>query len=98
MKIDGACHCGLIAYEAEADPELTGICNCTDCQDSYRARRFAPSCPRGEVLLNFDQVNRKYTSKQLKAALNGNRRFVRIVERQSILRQSRTGQRFTRFV
>jgi hypothetical protein len=32
MKIDGACHCGLIAYEAEADPELTGICNCTDCQ------------------------------------------------------------------
>ena len=32
MKIDGACHCGLIAYEAEADPEMTGICHCTDCQ------------------------------------------------------------------
>src|SRR5215470_12330195 len=32
MKIDGRCHCGFIAYEAEADPEMTGICHCTDCQ------------------------------------------------------------------
>jgi hypothetical protein len=32
MKIDGACHCGSITYEAEADPEMTGICHCTDCQ------------------------------------------------------------------
>ena len=32
MRIDGGCHCGFIAYEAEADPEKTAICNCTDCQ------------------------------------------------------------------
>ncbi len=32
MKIDGACHCGAIAYEAEIDPEKVGICHCTDCQ------------------------------------------------------------------
>ena len=32
MKIDGRCHCGFIAYEAEADPEMTGVCHCTDCQ------------------------------------------------------------------
>ena len=32
MKIDGGCHCGYIAYEAEADPEAAIICNCTDCQ------------------------------------------------------------------
>lgn len=32
MKIDGACHCGAIAYEAEVDPEKTGICHCSDCQ------------------------------------------------------------------
>ncbi|MGZ3319916.1 MAG: GFA family protein [Xanthobacteraceae bacterium] len=24
--------CGYIAYEAEADPEKTAICHCTDCQ------------------------------------------------------------------
>ena len=32
MKIDGGCHCGYITYEAEADPEKTTICHCTDCQ------------------------------------------------------------------
>jgi hypothetical protein len=32
MKIDGECHCGYIAYEAEVDPEQTAICHCTDCQ------------------------------------------------------------------
>ncbi len=32
MQIDGQCHCGHVAYEAEIDPEQVGICHCTDCQ------------------------------------------------------------------
>ena len=32
MKIDGACHCGAITVEGEADPERVTICHCTDCQ------------------------------------------------------------------
>ena len=32
MKIEGACHCGAIAYEAEVDPEGSRVCHCTDCQ------------------------------------------------------------------
>lgn len=32
MKIDGACHCGEIAFEADLDIEKVGICHCTDCQ------------------------------------------------------------------
>ena len=32
MKIEGACHCGEIAYEAELDLDKVGICHCTDCQ------------------------------------------------------------------
>ncbi|MEX2034889.1 MAG: GFA family protein [Xanthobacteraceae bacterium] len=32
MKINGACHCGFIAVEGEADPERVTICHCTDCQ------------------------------------------------------------------
>jgi hypothetical protein len=32
MKIDGSCHCGEIAFEAELDLERVGICHCTDCQ------------------------------------------------------------------
>jgi hypothetical protein len=46
MKIDGACHCGEIAYEAEVDPNTVGICHCTDCQtltgSAYRANIPAP--------------------------------------------------------
>ena len=32
MNVEGGCHCGGIAYEAEVDPETLGICHCTDCQ------------------------------------------------------------------
>jgi len=32
MHIDGQCHCGAIAYEAEIDPMRASICHCTDCQ------------------------------------------------------------------
>jgi hypothetical protein len=32
MKVNGACHCGRITYEAEVAPERSGICHCTDCQ------------------------------------------------------------------
>jgi hypothetical protein len=32
MKIDGACTCGNIAIEGDADPAAVSICHCTDCQ------------------------------------------------------------------
>jgi hypothetical protein len=32
MRVDGSCHCGYITIEAEADPDKTVICHCTDCQ------------------------------------------------------------------
>ena len=32
MKIDGGCHCGALTYEAEIDPDMVGVCHCTDCQ------------------------------------------------------------------
>lgn len=32
MKVEGGCHCGAIAYEADVNPEMCGICHCTDCQ------------------------------------------------------------------
>jgi hypothetical protein len=46
MKIDGSCHCGYITYSAEADPERTSICHCTDCQmlsgSAFRVSIAAP--------------------------------------------------------
>ena len=32
MKIEGACYCGEITYEADVDPDRVFICNCSDCQ------------------------------------------------------------------
>jgi hypothetical protein len=32
MKVDGACLCGQIQYEAEVDPSRVAFCHCTDCQ------------------------------------------------------------------
>jgi hypothetical protein len=32
VKVDGACHCGRIRFEAEVDPATVVICHCTDCQ------------------------------------------------------------------
>ena len=32
MRIQGACHCRDITYEAIIDPARVSICHCTDCQ------------------------------------------------------------------
>jgi len=32
VKVHGRCHCGAVTYEAEVDPDMAGICHCTDCQ------------------------------------------------------------------
>src|SRR5262245_7282049 len=44
MRIDGACHCGLITYEADIDPEQVEVCHCTDCQ-SLSASAFRVVVP-----------------------------------------------------
>ena len=32
MKVDGACYCGYLAFEAEVDPAQVCVCHCADCQ------------------------------------------------------------------
>lgn len=32
MKIDGACHCGYLTFEAEVAQDNVLLCHCTDCQ------------------------------------------------------------------
>ena len=31
-KLDGRCLCGNVTYSCDADPVMTAICHCTDCQ------------------------------------------------------------------
>jgi hypothetical protein len=52
MKIDGHCHCGHVAYEAEIDPDNIGICHCTDCQQlTGSAYRVTAMAAAGDVVL-----------------------------------------------
>ena len=52
MKIDGACHCGAIRYEAEIDPSGVRLCHCTDCQTlSGSAFRVVVSASEGSFKL-----------------------------------------------
>src|SRR5262245_50413062 len=53
MKIDGSCHCGLINYEAEIDPEKVVACHCTDCQSlSASAFRVVVPAPADKFSLS----------------------------------------------
>jgi hypothetical protein len=52
MRIDGACHCGAITYEAEIDPAGVRLCHCTDCQTlSGSAFRVVVSAADGSFTL-----------------------------------------------
>jgi hypothetical protein len=47
MKVEGHCHCGAIAYEADVEPGTINICHCGDCQmltgSVFRANIQAPA-------------------------------------------------------
>jgi hypothetical protein len=70
MKIDGSCHCGAIAFEAEIDPETVGICHCADCQTLSGApyRASVPAAPGAFRILRGEPA------RYVKIAESGNRR------------------------
>ncbi len=82
MKIDGACHCGNISYEAEIDPNTVTICHCTDCQtlSGSAFRVLVPAKREGFKLLTGEPKI------HIKAGESGCNRSVLIAVRQSILR------------
>lgn len=65
MKVTGACHCGQITYEAEVDPERSGVCHCTDCQ-ALTGSAFRVSIPAVagtfRILAGTPSVYRKTTA------------------------------------
>ena len=72
MKIDGACYCSGITYEAEVDPEKIFICNCTDCQTMTGG-----TC---HVNVLVEESNLKFLSGEpveyVKTAASGNKRAI----------------------
>lgn len=70
MKIDGACHCGSIAYEADVDPETVAICHCTDCQ-TLSGSAFRTVVPAKKDAFKLVRGQPKV---YVKTAENGNKR------------------------
>ncbi len=69
MQIEGACHCGMIAFTAEIDASRVMVCHCSDCQvlsgAPFRAVVAAP-------IETF--VLRGHPKSYVKVAQSGNRR------------------------
>ena len=58
MKVAGGCHCSLVRYEAEIDPERVSLCNCTDCQVlSGSAFRISVPAPAATFRLLSGQLS-----------------------------------------
>jgi hypothetical protein len=52
MRVDGACHCGAITFEARVDPARIRVCHCTDCQTlSGSAFRVTAPTPEADFRL-----------------------------------------------
>jgi len=70
MKIDGACHCGFITFEAEVDAEKATVCHCADCQTLSGApyRASIPTTPEKFRLLTGEPAI------YVKTAESGNKR------------------------
>ena len=71
MNIDGQCHCGLVAYQADIDPDQVSICHCTDCQT------LTGSPYRVTVICSGEQIRMTGKSPKVyaKTGDNGRRRF-----------------------
>jgi len=70
MHVDGACHCGRIAYEAEVDPSRSAICSCTDCQTLSGSPWRASVPSRAKVFRLLSGAPKTY----LKTAESGTKR------------------------
>jgi hypothetical protein len=69
VKIDGHCHCGEIAFEAEVDPNTLTICHCTDCQ-TLTGSAFRVNIPASDEHFVLRGTPKSY----VKTAESGNKR------------------------
>ena len=96
MKINGECHCGEIAYEAELDLKKVGICHCSDCQALSASAFRTIAIVQGNTFRLTKGTPKKY----VKIGASGNRLFrrsARIVGRDCMPQMSAITLNFTIF-
>lgn len=71
MKVEGACYCGNIRFEADVDPDNVSLCHCTDCQRlSGTAFRVSAPAPADRF-----KITRGTPKEYIKTAASGARRI-----------------------
>jgi hypothetical protein len=71
MHIDGQCHCGAIAYEAEIDASRVSVCHCNACQALTGSHfRVTALAARGDL-----HVKQGETRVYVRLGDSGRRRF-----------------------
>lgn len=70
MKIDGACHCGNITFEADIDSTRVLICHCTDCQTLSGSAYRTVAATTGDSFKLLSGTLKTY----IKTAADGTRR------------------------
>jgi len=71
MKVNGQCHCGAIAYEAELDLDNVGICHCSDCQALSASAFRTVAIVSGDTFV----ITRGTPKEYVKVGDSGNRRI-----------------------
>ncbi|MEM1198292.1 MAG: GFA family protein [Pseudomonadota bacterium] len=71
MKIDGGCHCGAIAYEAELDLDRVAICHCSDCQSLSGSVYRTVAIVAGDTF----EITKGRPKEYVKVGDSGNRRI-----------------------
>jgi hypothetical protein len=52
-KLEGSCMCGQISYDSDAEPAMTAVCHCVDCQkQSGTAFSIVVGLPRDQLKVN----------------------------------------------
>ena len=58
-KISGGCLCGSLRYSSDAEPIMTAVCHCTDCQkQSGSAFSVNVGVPEASIALSGDTVGK----------------------------------------
>lgn len=70
-KIQGGCLCGKVTYKSGAEPAMTAVCHCTDCQkQSGSALSIVFAVPTDAIEFSGDMTLFKTDGKETGQAVN----------------------------
>lgn len=73
-KLKGGCMCGKVRYDSAAEPAMTAVCHCTDCQkQSGSALSIIVAVPPDQI--SFDGALTLYETQGLESGQAVNRHF-----------------------